>query len=185
LKDFDALLAEGRLQELLKPIEVNPGDCIDLPATTVHAIGAGILLCEIQQSSDVTYRVYDWDRMGHDGKPRPLHVKKARDVMDFGSHSADKVEPEKTVIEGGAHETLISSDKFVLERFHVESLIDVVRDDNLFYILCALEGNGEIAWDGGNAAIEGGDSLLLPACLERFSLSADESLTVALAAPPL
>lgn len=184
LKDFDTLLADGRLEELLRPVEVKPGDCIDLPATTVHAIGAGILLCEIQQSSDVTYRVYDWNRLGSDGKPRPLHVEKARDVMDFDSHSADKIEPEKIPVEGGTHEVLISSDKFVLERFHVESSIDVVRDDSSFHILSVLEGNGEILWEDGNTPIGIGDSLLVPACLERFSLSSDVLLTTVLISPP-
>ena len=184
LKDFDALLAEGRLEEILRPVEVKPGDCIDLPATTVHAIGAGILLCEIQQSSDVTYRVYDWNRLGSDGKPRPLHVERARDVMDFDSSSSDKVESDKNLIDGGTHEILISSDKFVLERFHVESSIDIVRDDGLFHILCALDGKGEIVWDGGHVPLSKGGSILMPACLEEFSLSSsDGSLIATLISP--
>lgn len=184
LKDFDKLLAEGRLKEILRPVEVSPGDCVDLPATTVHAIGAGILLCEIQQSSDVTYRVYDWDRLGPDGKPRPLHIDKARDIMAFDSHSPDKVESKKSVIDGGTREVLISSNNFVLERFHVDTSVNVKCRNDSFHILCALEGTGEILWNDGNAAINRGDSILVPACLDEFSLSSDGSLITTFISPP-
>lgn len=183
LKDFDALLAEGKLEEILRPVRVEPGDCVDLPARTVHAIGAGIVLCEIQQSSDVTYRVYDWNRLGTNGKPRPLHVEKARDVMDFGSRSPDKVEPREIPIDGGTREVLVSSDKFVLERFRVESSVDL-ECGGRFHMLCALQGQGKILWDGGDTPIRRGDSILVPASLERFSLSSDGSLTVAIISLP-
>ena len=73
-RDFAAAVRAGRCGELLHAFEPRPGDCIFIPAGTVHAIGAGLLVAEIQQSSDVTYRLYDWGRTGPDGRPRPLHV---------------------------------------------------------------------------------------------------------------
>ncbi len=109
LEDFDRLLAEGRLEEILQKVPVQPGDFVNLPAGTVHAIGAGIVLCEIQQSSDLTYRVYDWNRVGADGKPRPLHVEKARRVMDFSPVEGKNAPLRSERVEGGERHLLLES----------------------------------------------------------------------------
>lgn len=86
--DRDALAAalrEGRCEEVLHVVEPKPGDCIFIPAGTVHAIGAGLVVAEIQQSSDVTYRLHDWNRTGPDGKPRPLHLEAGLEAVSrFG-----------------------------------------------------------------------------------------------------
>lgn len=184
LADFDRLLAEGRLDEILKPVEVEPGDCIDLPARTVHAIGKGILLCEIQQSSDATYRVYDWNRVGSDGKPRPLHIEKARDVMDFTPQSLDKIQPRKIPADGGSCEVIVDSDKFVLERICVESTMRLESEGDSFRLLCVLGGEGRILWGDAGTPIRRGDSFLIPASLDGLSLSSDGSLTAAVMRMP-
>ncbi len=184
LKDFDRLLPEGRLEEILKPVPVSPGDCIDLPAGTVHAIGSGILLCEIQQSSDVTYRVYDWNRMGADGKPRPLHVERARDVMDFGTDSDDKATADVSRADGGTLEVLIDSDKFRLERLIVEKTIPLKRCPGLFHLLCVIGGEGAVFWEEGSAPLRAGDSLLVPAGAKDVTLSAGAGLQVAVMSLP-
>ena len=80
-EDYEKALHEGRLEELLRRVPVAPGDTFYIPAGTVHAIGAGIMLAEVQQSSDITYRIYDWNRTGLDGKPRPLHTEQAREAI--------------------------------------------------------------------------------------------------------
>ena len=77
-------MADGGVEELLIKVEVKPGDLVPVPPGTVHAIGAGVLLAEVQQPSDTTYRVYDWGRMGLDGKPRQLHLDQALDSIHFG-----------------------------------------------------------------------------------------------------
>jgi len=87
-QNFRQALEEGRLEPYLHHVSVKAGDHICVPAGTLHAIMGGLLIAEIQQNSNTTYRVYDWNRMGADGKPRPLHVDKALDVIDF-----DRVEP--------------------------------------------------------------------------------------------
>ncbi len=84
-EDFLQALKGKRLEEILRPLEVLPGDMVFIPAGTVHAIGKGILLAEIQQTSDITYRIYDWNRTGLDGKPRPLHIDEAFEVIQFDS----------------------------------------------------------------------------------------------------
>lgn len=84
--EFLRKLAEGTVEELLNFIPVKSGDCFLIEAGTVHAICAGCFVCEVQQSSNVTYRVYDYNRLGGDGKPRTLHISKAIDVINFGSY---------------------------------------------------------------------------------------------------
>ena len=81
--EFQQKLREGTVEELLNFIPVQAGDCYLIPAGTVHAIRAGCVICEVQQSSNVTYRVYDYNRKGADGKLRPLHIEKALEVIDF------------------------------------------------------------------------------------------------------
>ena len=79
-----AALASGEVEQLLEAEQVEPGDLVPVPPGTVHAIGAGVLLAEVQQPSDTTYRVYDWGRLGLDGKPRDLHVEQALQSIHFG-----------------------------------------------------------------------------------------------------
>jgi len=80
---YEQKLREGRLEEILRAVEVKPGDMFYIPAGTVHAIGKGILLAEVQQTSDITYRIYDWNRTGLDGRPRPLHTEQAREAIRY------------------------------------------------------------------------------------------------------
>ena len=81
--EYERRVADGTLGDILRRVPVTPGDAFYLPAGTLHAIGAGIQLFETQQASDLTYRIFDWNRVGADGKPRELHVQKAGDVLDF------------------------------------------------------------------------------------------------------
>ena len=84
-ESFREALERGRAQDLLSSPEVRPGDCLFVPPGTVHAAGNGVLLLEVQQSSDITYRVYDWDRIDDKGNRRELHVEKALQVIDFSA----------------------------------------------------------------------------------------------------
>ena len=84
---FRQAIEQNRLEPHLHRLRVQAGDHVCVPAGTVHAIMAGLLIAEIQQNSNTTYRVYDWGRVGADGKPRPLHVDKALDVIDFDRSS--------------------------------------------------------------------------------------------------
>jgi len=81
--EYERRVADGSLGEILRRVPVKPGEAYYLPAGTLHAIGAGVVLFETQQASDLTYRIFDWNRVGADGKPRELHVAKAADVLDF------------------------------------------------------------------------------------------------------
>jgi len=162
---FRRAVEEGRLDEILHWIEVSPGDVIFVPAGQVHAIGKGILLYEVQQSSDSTYRVYDW------GRPRPLHIEKALEVTRY-DRSPDLVEGVCTEEAGGTRTALISCRYFVVERWNVHTSMESRCDGHSFHVLSVLGGHGEIGWGAHQAMpIERGESLLLPAQLGAYEVS--------------
>jgi len=179
---FDRLLAAGRLEECLHSFTVEPGDVIFLPAGTVHAIGAGILLAEIQQSSDLTYRVYDWNRL-EDGKPRPLHVEKAREVMRFQRPERDKEEPRllAELPSRGSYEELVRCEKFVLERLACSAGTPGElgrKEEGRFSIFSVLEGRGRLEWrdSAEPVTLARGQSFILPAALATPTVKAEERL---------
>ena len=92
--DYLQKLSEGRLEDILRRVPVKGGEMFYIPAGTVHAIGKGILLAEVQQTSDITYRIYDWNRPGLDGKPRPLHTDRAREAIRFDLRPERVHEPD-------------------------------------------------------------------------------------------
>lgn len=99
--EFLRKVGDGTVEDLLNFIPVKAGDCFLIEAGTVHAIGAGCVICEVQQNSNVTYRVYDYNRLGADGKPRPLHVEKAVNVINFGAYRDHTASGEPTRFAGG------------------------------------------------------------------------------------
>lgn len=107
----------GRLQDRLRRLAVRPGDAVMVPAGTVHGILSGIVLVEIQQSADTTYRIHDWGRTGPDGRPRELHIERAMEVIDFGDPGPGIVEPRLVEAGPGVRREVIGEcDKFVVER---------------------------------------------------------------------
>lgn len=168
--DKDALhkaLKEGSVENCLHSFEPRPGDCVFIPAGTVHALGAGLLVAEIQQASDTTYRLYDWGRTGPDGKPRPLHVEQALGVIDY---SATEILPQQTApTTKPSVECLVSCDKFILNRWKLTSDQTLTCDDR-FHILAALDGQFDIESADSTASLVRGQTALLPASLGSASL---------------
>jgi mannose-6-phosphate isomerase len=177
-KDFRAALESNereRVGECLNKVIVKAGDVIDLPAGTVHAIGAGLLLYEVQQSSDATYRVYDWGRMGLDGKPRDLHLDKAWDVMEFGDTGPDVIPgAEAGADEGGSPARRIFHDA---APFHLEVARGPGRiqsPPDRFEIVSVLVGTGKFVSPGGEEAeLAAGDSALVPASWDGYEVRCD------------
>jgi len=117
--EYERRVADGTLGEILRKVPVTAGDAFYLPAGTLHAIGAGIQLFETQQASDLTYRIFDWNRTGPDGKPRELHVAKAADVLDFRATNPHAV-TQLHVLSGGIERTIFIADpRFAVERVRV------------------------------------------------------------------
>ncbi len=164
--DFEKAIADGTVEDCVHAILPKKGESIFIPSGRLHAIGAGLLIHEIQQNSDTTYRVFDWNRVGLDGKPRELHVGPSLASIDFHDF-----EPEMDRPEG---ETLASCDFFKTDRKTLE-LGDILANprDDRFSIVSVVEG--QLESDGGRRFIKG-NFILLPR--DGAPLTALEDTTV-------
>lgn len=164
-----AHLREKRLPEILNFEPVVPGDVLFIPAGRVHAIGAGILLAEIQQTSDITYRIYDWDRVDEQGNSRELHTDLALDAIDFSYYDQYKTAYKKTLNEVS---TIISCEYFTTNILEFEKKIDcdyALLDS--FVIYMCLEGEFTIHYNQTDKVpVTKGETVLIPAELEVIKL---------------
>ncbi len=160
----------GKLVDLLNREDVHDDDVFYLPAGRVHTIGKGLLIAEIQQTSDITYRIYDFDRVDANGNGRELHVEEAIDAIDFGFY-----EDYKTTYDTTASEVEIGrSQYFVTNRLIIES--EMTRDYSTYdscIILMCIEGEGEIEFDGGMIEYKLGDSILIPNAVSKLELTSN------------
>ena len=178
--DFRDAVARGELAAVMREIEVKAGDVFFIPAGLLHAIGAGILIAEIQQNSDTTYRVWDYDRRGSDGKLRELHVKEALEVVR--PISDDEIGDERfSVPPIGIGEPIAACPLFRVSRLSVrgEDAFTVGRDS--FLALTVLSGEGELSAAGERISLGKGCTVFLPAALGEVRLSGD--FTALLSAP--
>jgi mannose-6-phosphate isomerase len=158
-----AAIARGTVEDCLHRVPVAAGDCIFIPAGTVHAIGEGILLAEVQQSSDLTYRLFDWNRVGADGKPRPLHIDESLACIDFGRGPVSALVPRRLSHNGGdSVEELVRCPYFTLLR-HTASRPVALSFDDRCHALMLLEGSVRIDDREGGLVLERGATLLFPA----------------------
>lgn len=149
----------GTCDLCLHRFEPKPGDCVLILAGTVHALGAGLLVAEVQQSSDTTWRLYDWNRLGADGKPRPLHVAQALAAIDYKRGPVDPCTPQPTGIAN--RQRLAACDKFVLDRWQLGTA--VVGGDDRCHIVAVISGAARIAGMPAYESLAVGSTLLLPA----------------------
>ncbi len=172
---FQAALEQGELERCLHHVPVQAGDVVVLQPGTVHALLAGLVVLEVQQASDATYRVYDWNRRGADGKPRALHVDKALDVIDF------------SLVEPGVERptSLPSSQKvrwferarcplFVLEEMWLDegATFCVAADGTTFEIWACLDGAASVEWEGQPVGLPAVQFVLVPAGLGPCAIRA-------------
>jgi mannose-6-phosphate isomerase len=166
--EFEAAVRAGAVETLLQPLSVSAGDVIFVPAGTVHAIGAGIVLFEIQQKSDLTYRVYDYDRRDAvTGQPRALHLDQALDVIDYAPAASSKVPPLPL---GSGRDLLVACPYFALERLSLEAARTLTLDLGTFEILTVIGGAASLEWPGGALALARGDSVVVPAAVSDVQL---------------
>lgn len=170
-ESFMAAVKDGKVASTMHEATVKPGDIFYIPAGTVHAILDGILIAEIQQNSNTTYRIYDWDRVGADGKGRELHINKALDVINFGQ--APDAGKSGQVIDGAGFvsKTVIRCEFFAIDEITVTGTYSDRLNGSSFAALMNIEGSGSIDYDGGSFEIAPGDTLLLPAALGNYTLS--------------
>ncbi len=157
-EEFRRRIADGTLDEVCRYVEVHKGDVFFIPAGTLHAIGKGILIAEVQQNSATTYRVSDYGRLGADGKPRELHIDKAVDVTRF--------EPTPLATEGlwrhGDTVRLAECAYFTSELWQLDGEKESPAGDSFRALLC-LDGAGELIADGVTYPVRRGDSVFVPA----------------------
>ncbi len=166
-EELKAYVESGDIRSSLRWVKVHPGDVLYIPHGCVHALGGGLLIYEIQQSSDVTYRFYDWDRLGKDGKPRELHTKKALDVSR-PSLKLDKLPGATVICEGGSCTYYISDRNFELSRLNLAGTMPLKSGRML---LITSLGETEVAWVDGGFTLAPGESALIPACMSGVTLS--------------
>ncbi|MDB5306854.1 MAG: gmuF [Gemmataceae bacterium] len=161
--DFEAALAGKTAPHTLHSFVPRPGDCVFLEAGTVHAIGANVLLFEVQQTSDITYRLYDWDRVdAKTGAPRELHVADGLACADFARGPCHPVRPAVEERDGVRREGLVSCNYFTLERY-VGSVPFRVGVEGRCRIVVCVDGRGELESRGAHYPIGPGAVVLLPA----------------------
>ncbi len=161
-KQMAEAIRRKQLETLLVYAEVATGDVLYIPANTIHALGPGILIFEIQQSSDVTYRLYDWSRLGLDGQPRELHIEKGVQVAELAS--LPRVNQPKD-------ELLIDSEYFRLWRHELADKALGIETEGRFQSLTCIAGSVQVAADGHDEVSLGkGESGLIPACVSAFVL---------------
>lgn len=160
LEEFSSRVSDGTLTEVLRKVPVKPGDVFFIPSGTLHAIGAGLVIAEIQQNSNVTYRVFDYGRLGADGKPRPLHVEKALAVtdrrpapaLDFGDHLGD-------------------CRYFTTDGYQGDFRGDC--DGTSFHALLFTDGQGSLTCGGETREVKKGQCWFLPAGSGEYQVSGD------------
>lgn len=171
--DFKDAISKKQIYKCLNYVDVFPGDVIYIPTGTVHALGKGIIVAEIQQNSNVTYRVYDYDRVGPGGNKRPLHIDKALDVINFDKpNSKEKVKGLKISHKDNSSTTYLAANRyFAVELYSVNGSIKENTDNSRFHIFVVLEGEGKF-WFGNNQSVEFKklESVLIPASLGEYSV---------------
>jgi mannose-6-phosphate isomerase len=176
--ELAAAIQAGSVERLLHAFEPSAGDSILIEAGTVHAIGAGVLLAEIQQMSDATFRIDDWGRVGPDGKPRQLHIRESLESIDFDRGPIDPIKPETRALAGGGTlERLAQSSYFALNRLRFSNPT-LVGEEARFTILMGLTGTSDIEYRGERTRLDFGQTLLLPAAIGRCEISPRGEATV-------
>lgn len=184
VEDFAALIREKRTEDGLRFVNVRPGECYFIPAGQVHAIGSGILIAEIQQSSNVTYRVYDYERRQKDGSLRALHVEKALDVIRVRSGEEIRALRFAGATDGacgGPGELLADCEYFRVRKLTAKALPTAIRPDESFTSLLCLAGDGAITCEGERYPVRKGDSYFLPrGCADCCLTAGSEDFAVLL-----
>ena len=174
-EEFKEKIADNTFLETVNKVKVKKGDLFFIEAGTLHAIGKGILLAEIQQNSNTTYRVYDYGRLGADGKPRELHVEKAIDVTNC-TPPTRSINPEgELLVENGYSTQLLTKcDLFNVEKVTVATEYTSVADDKSFISILVTDGNASI----DNIDIKKGDSLFIPANYGEYTITGNAELII-------
>jgi mannose-6-phosphate isomerase len=171
---LEAAISGHRILDTLQEVPVKAGDAFYIPSGTVHALCAGVVVAEIQQNSDTTYRLFDYNRPGTDGKLRELHIEDSLVVATYGSSAAKRMSTDDML--PGEWLTIAKSPYFIVEKGIIDGRSDMTTTAESFVILVIAEGTGTLHWNGGRMDVKRGECFLLPANLGLYQLQG--SLTV-------
>lgn len=171
-EEFRRRIEDNTLLEVTNSVPVHKGDVFFIDAGTLHAIGKGILIAEIQQNSNTTYRIYDFGRLGADGKPRELHIDKAVDVTRLEPPTRScKPQGEPQQHDGYCSTLLASCEYFTVTRMDVEKSVSLNADNKSFHSLLCLEGDATVQCNGQELSMKKGESIFLPAGTGAYTVS--------------
>ena len=165
--DFERRISDGSVAECFHRAPVKAGDAMFLPSGRVHAIGAGLVIFEIQQNSDTTYRVFDWNRVGLDGKPRELHVSQSLASIDFNDFEPALIAGEEVVGQNFRSRRLVSHPLFTVEQFRLHNPGSIKLPGGRMQIVGVVTGEVRV----GEAMMRAGEFCLLPASLPANELT--------------
>jgi len=176
--EFERKIADGTVADCFHRIPVRAGDAMFLPSGRVHAIGAGLVIFEIQQNSDTTYRVFDWNRVGLDGRPRQLHVAQSLASIDFNDFEPQPV-PARWTTENGIHKRpLVNDPLFNVEAWKLEAGSGAALPPEKLQILAVIEGAVEVRDGRAPLKLSAGQFCLIPASLARTEITATPDATL-------
>ena len=167
--EFRKRIDNNTLLEVLNEVPVKKGDVFFIKSGTVHAIGKGLMICEIQQNSNTTYRVYDYDRRDANGNPRELHIEKAIEVSDLKPPAKDDISEENV---------LAKCKYFTVEKYLVNGCMDININEDCFKSIINLSGSGRLEYDGGVIEFSKGESIFIPAQNANLKIIGDCEIIV-------
>lgn len=166
-EDYDRHLANGTIMDVVESHEAHCGQAFYLPAGCIHSIGAGNMVVEVQQASDVTYRVFDYNRLDKDGLPRQLHTRQAREALNYSSYD-DCIGQSGAMINKG--DVLVACDHFVVERHNVAGTARLDLPEAFLVMIC-VNGELEVVDENGSVTtMRRGETILVPACLSWLDM---------------
>ncbi|MBE6789993.1 MAG: class I mannose-6-phosphate isomerase [Clostridia bacterium] len=172
--EFASAIENGTLLDDVNVVSVKPGDVVFIPSGMLHAIGEGILLAEVQQSSNSTYRVFDYNRRDKNGNLRELHIKKAVDVVDLGVTKVDFSAEGEAKKSGDAQKTYLTGcEYFKMTAVKVRGRYEDICDETSFVSLLVLDGSGTLTSDGQSVQLKKGSSIFIPAGKGKYTVSGE------------
>ena len=173
-KEFERRIKNNTLLKVLNKVDVHKGDVFFIEAGTIHAIGEGIVICEIQQNSNTTYRVYDYDRRDANGNARELHIEKAIEVSTLDPITVDRSGGQEAVQKDGyTDQVLAACPYFTVEKLGIEGQACLTVTDQSFQSLMVTEGRGVMHFEDTALKFMKGDSLFIPAQNSKYSITGD------------
>ncbi|MFG6114719.1 mannose-6-phosphate isomerase, class I [Halobacillus sp. MO56] len=175
-EELESMVEHGEWDQLLRRVKVHPGDFFYVPSGTIHAIGAGVQILETQQSSDITYRVYDYDRAGDDGKKRDLHLKESLEVTTV-PHQDPELERKSRKDKGLKEESLVEADYFGVVLWELDGRSPEFRFDQ-YILVSVIEGKGMVKIGDQRHAIKKGSHFILPTTMDPFEIEGKAKMVV-------